>query len=283
MMEFDWKLAEPLFEKIESPDYGHRTSWMRWYREAWEFMCAQGLAHFETPLDDCVIRLRIFSLGWLAHDFCATVLGNEWGSDPHWSEWIDQLEIEPTWCLLTGVDPQQLKHIVDESLLVTQTDIEIEDDEVLFDRDWINQDLFPRLAMVAVYAQREKIVDVLFRCFDGPEWLFAALYSNCSGIEEEIEQRRDELEEELEMLEDERNEMLPEKERGQLERQIESLRLRLGKDELVKDVTEELRLRIAGDPIGCWGDESAEKHRAYDWCLTCCPVVVEGEPPFWRP
>ena len=71
--------------------------------------------------------------------------------------------------------------------------------------------LVPRLVVVAVYAQREKVVDALSRAFDGPEWLFAAMYSNCCGVEQEIEQRRDDLEEEMTMLEERQTQVLPEK------------------------------------------------------------------------
>lgn len=203
------------------------------------------------------------------------------GSVPHWSEWIDQLEIDPTWCLLTGVDPQLLKQVVDESQL--SAGIEIEDGEISIDRDWINLDVLPRLVMLAVYAQREKVVDALFRCFNGPEWLFATMCSNSCAIQEEIEQRRDELEDDLAMPEEKQNDVLPEKDREQLGRQIESLRLRLDENELVKDIAEESRLRIVGNPIGWGSDESLEKQLGYEWCSSGCPIVVTGKPSFWLP
>lgn len=280
-MEFDWQLAEPLFAKIQPPGYGERESWMRWYREAWEHVCSQGLALVETPLDDCVIRLRIFALGWLAHDFCAAVLRDEWSTHPYWSEWIEQLEIDPTWCLLTGVDIQLLKHVVGESPLSAAA--EIEDGEISIDHDEINEDLVPRLVMVEVYAQREKVVDALFRCFDGPGGLFTRMYSNCYRIEEEIEERRDELEDELAMLEERQSEVLPEKDREELRRQIESLRRELEESELVKGIVEEARLRSGGDPIRLGDEESYERMIGCEWCSSGCAIVVRGEPSFWLP
>ena len=90
---------------------------------------------------------------------------------------------------------------------------EIEDGEISIDHDEINEDLVPRLVMVAVYAQREKVVDALFLCFDGPEQLFAAMYLSCYGIEEEIEH---ELDEELTMLLEKQQEVLSEQEMERL-------------------------------------------------------------------
>jgi hypothetical protein len=63
---------------------------------------------------------------------------------------------------------------------------------------------------VAPFAAIHNGADVS-RAFDGPEWLFAAMYSNCCGVEQEIEQRRDDLEEEMTMLEERQTQVLPEK------------------------------------------------------------------------
>ena len=75
----------------------------------------------------------------------------------------------------------------------------------------------------------------------------------------------------------------PRRIREQLQKQIESLRRDLDESELAKGIVEEFRLRIVGNPIGCWGEESLEKKMGYEWCLSGCPIVVAGEPSFWLP
>lgn len=282
-MEFQWQYAKPLFEKLDVPDYGSRDDWMRWYEEAWMHLTNSKLTHVKIPLDNLVVRLRIFAIGWLAHDFVGAVQGDEWSSCPYWKEWISLFEIDPLWALLTIGDQGIVSDLIAESGLSSCDLLEEEEGEGIFcDVDDINETLFHRTVMVAVYMQRAHVIGALMSGFGGDPQLFMSMYANCHSVQDEIERRLSDLEEEQWRLERLLEQETSDEMKNELEMSIEAVRQQIEDGINPQDVVEDFRFRAAADPIYIGDMETQERLNGYQWCNAGCPVVVRGEPEFYR-
>ena len=283
-MEFQWQYANPLIEKLDVPDYGSRDDWMRWYEEAWAHLSKAGLTQVETPLDDLVVRLRIFALGWLAHDFIGAVQSNESSSCPYWTEWISYFDIDPVWALLTIDDLTIVSDLVVESGLSSCELIEEEESEGLFcDVEGINNALVPRLVMTAVYVQRAEVIHALMVGFGGDAPLFMSMYANCYSMDDEIDRRISDLEEALEQFEWQREQATSDEIKSGLQDSIDAVRQEIEDGIRPQDIIEELRVRAGGDAIYYGDEESGERMNGFQWCNEGCPVVIRGEPEFYLP
>ena len=94
-MNVPWEQAKGHLKNLDYPNIGYSGDWDEWYEQAWQHLCAAGLTKVVKPMDLTLVNLRIASLCWLVHDFCASVEGNEWATVPYWNEWIKELEIDP--------------------------------------------------------------------------------------------------------------------------------------------------------------------------------------------
>lgn len=283
-MEFRWEYAKPLFAKIDVPDYGSRENWMRWYEEVWTHLTKAGLTQVQTPLDDLVVRLRIFALGWLAHDFIGAVQRDEWSSCPYWSEWIGYFNIDPFWALLTITDQKIVRDLVSESGLSSSDNIEEEEGEGFWcDDEEINNALVPRLVMAAVYVQRAEVIDALMEGFGGDAPLFMSMYANCYSMENEIDRRTRDLEEAREQFEWQLAQATSDEMKSRLQHSIDAIRKEIEDGIRPEDIIEDLRDRAGGDAIYYGDEESGERMNGYQWCNEGCPVVIRGEPEFYLP
>lgn len=283
-MDFQWNYAKPLFAQMDIPDYGSRDNWMRWYEESWTHLTKAGLTQVGTPLDSLIVRLRIFAVGWLAHDFVGAVQSDKWSSCPYWSEWISDFEINPLWALLTLDDRKILRDLTSDSGLSSSDSIEeVKDEGLLYDEEEINGDFFPRIVMAAVYVRRAEVIDALMEGFGGVEPLFMSMYANCYSMEEESEERINDLEEELEQFEWQLEQATSDEMKSRLQTSIDALRQKIEDGMHPQDIIKELRLRAGGDDIYYGDEESGERLNGFLWCYEGCPVVIRGEPEFYLP
>jgi|GEM_PF-2450798 len=282
-MEFQWQYAKPLFEKLDVPDYGSRDDWMRWYEEAWTHLTKAELTQVEVPLDNLVVRLRIFAVGWLVHDFIGAVQSDEWSSCPYWTEWISYFDIDPVWALLTINDQKIVSALVVESGLSSCDRIEVEEGEGIFcDVEEINEAFFHRIVMVAVYMQRAKVIRALKKGFGGEPQLFVSMYANCYSMEDEIERRISDLDEYLEQLESQLRHATSDEIKSKLQASMDAVRQQIVDGISPQDVLDDFRVR-AGEDVDIGDANDGERANGCQWCCEGCPIVVRGEPEFYMP
>lgn len=283
-MEFQWQYATPLFEKLDVPDYGSRGDWMRWYQEAWTHLTNSKLTQVKMPLDHLVVRLRIFAVGWLAHDFIAAVQSDEWGSRPYWKDWISFFDIDPVWALLTIDDQKTVNSLIVESGLSSCDLIAEEEGEgILCVVEEINEALLHRIVMVAVHMRRANVIDALMSGFGGDLELFVSMYANCYSFEDEIERRISDLEEEQWQLEQQLEQATSHEMKSKLQASIDAVRQKIEDGISPQDVVDDFRFRAGADEILIGDEESLERLNGFQWCNASCPVVARGEPEFYMP
>lgn len=282
-MEFQWQYAKPLFEKLDVPDYGSRDNWMRWYEEAWTHLNKAELTEVKTPLDNIVVRLRIFAVGWLVHDFIGAVQSDEWSSCPYWEEWSRFLDIEPVWALLTIDDQKIVNALIAESGLSSCDLIKEEEGEgICCDVQEINDAFFHRIVMVAVYMQRAKVIRGLKKGYGGEPQLFVNMYANCYSMEDEIERRISDLDESLEQLESQLTDAASDEIKSKLQASMDAVRQEIEDGISPQDVLDDFLVSAGGDvDLGDANDE--ERVNGCQWCCGGFPIVVRGEPAFYMP
>lgn len=283
-MEFQWQYAKPLFEKLDVPDYGSKDDWMRWYEEAWTHLTNAKLTHVKTPLDNLVVRLRIFAIGWLAHDFIGAVQSDEWSSCPYWKEWIEFFDIDPLWALITIGDQEIVNALIAESGLSSSDLLQEEEGEGIFcDVDDINEAFFHRMVMVAVYMQRDNVIGALMSGFGGDSGLFMSMYANCHSIEDEIERRMSDLEDAASQVEWQLAQATSDELKQKLQAELDAVRQEIEDGINPQDVIEDFRFHAVADNIYFGDEDSQQRLNGYQWCNEGCPVVIHGEPWFDTP
>jgi len=259
-VQLTWTNAEKLLASLDSP-YGDSDSWGIWFEEAWGHLANAGLTTVSTPLDFVLVRLRLMALRWLTLDFGFAVERDHWNHRPDWKSWAKAIEMSPgaaSWAIAS--DPLSLVVIAESH--ACQTDfIEDEDGEVLMDEDEVVEDVNLRLMALAVFRQRDAVVDALHAGFDD---LFASLYANCTATFDVIWDRRSELAEKLGYLE---AEIAKCQDDADLQLAIQETHAELETKCLQKYAMNYLRVRALG--------ESGTGSR---WCSDGCPVVSFGTP-----
>ena len=262
-MEFTWANAKKLLASLDSP-FGDSDSWNIWFEEAWEHLTNAGLTSVSTPLDLVLVRLRLMALRWLTLDFGFAVERNHWNHRPDWKSWARAIEMSPGMAIWTiASDP--LSHAVIEESNACQSDlVEDEDEEIFMHEDEVVEDVNLRLMALAVFRQRDAVVDALGSGFDD---LFASLYANYTSTEDRLDliwDRTSELEEKLESLEamvaNGNND-------ADLQLAINQTHTELEAKNLQKYAMNYLREQALG-----------ESGTGRQWCSDGCPVVSFGTP-----
>lgn len=292
-MEVQWQYAKDLFSKLEKPDYGTTESWSSWYEQAWGHLTKAGLTTVTTPLDLTRIKLRIAATCWLSLDFVAAMQSNEYCNTFYWSDWISELQIDPTWAMATAVDDQGMREVIetlmDDSGIVQEVG---DEDEIIFygdNGDDPCKNLDAKVVAAAAAMQRDLVCTAMIDQLEGSHILFLGLYTACVDIENLVEERKDETESEIEELREdldyalsntpkEANDLAEHQERiDRLRIQIKCQESYLDDGSIRETVMERLRDTAfgPGEPFG-WEDD-VERMSAFDWCHSGCEIINTGE------
>ena len=177
-MNVPWEQAKAHLKNLGYPGVGYNGDWDEWYEQSWQHLCDSGLTKVDKPIDLTLVNLRIAALCWLIHDFCASVEGNECVAVPCWSDWINELEIDPVVAALLLRSRGQALHLLSEASLTDPTPLmEHEEGIWLLEVGGIQKKLWPQVIMNAVFQQRERIFNALFVGFDGLIPLFESMFA----------------------------------------------------------------------------------------------------------
>jgi hypothetical protein len=244
-MSVSWSQVRPSFSEIQWPDIGG-DQWDRWFEAAWGHLAAAGLTSYKTSLDALRVRMRVFALCWLAHDFCDATFGDGAGGEPYWIDWLDEVGVSRFAILILAVK-------LETSLQFVQA-IEAEDDvsDVPLDEatNVIGDDETKLAGMAAAYvaaAMRPEIVEALKAGSGGTPGLVASMWEAAGDWTNLRQHAEDDL--------------------------------GLTGQELERHVFDEIRLRLFQEPVT--GDpEDGERINAWEWVSAGCPVIVAGYPEY---
>jgi len=274
-MNYGWKHVEPLFQKVDHTGYGDRECWDAWYEESWNHIGTSGLAEATVQIDCTVVKLRILSLCWLAHDFCFATFGDD--TDLYWHDLGCSLKIDPLFALLTvsgfsvpGVfsvaELYTLDGFVDDSDLLEATPSEI------------GEDLAGRIVGYAAYYQRRSVVEALLKGYGSASGLFAGMYANCQDDYTIISEREEELSEIREVIVADIEKATSSEELVELQDQLRKNSQSLEKTVLVEYAKQEKRERALNERVHFCDDASDERMKGLQWCEDRCPLEIRGWP-----
>ena len=173
-MEFGCREAVKCFSLLDKPPNG--DGWKLWVQKMWVALSETGVVTVRTPADETNCRLRVIALSWLAHDFCSANSDESTFNKVSWRHRFEACLVNPLWAFLSKTTDRESSRFVKDALIFTETRCpNFEDESFPLLSKHIGRDLELRLALSALWPEREVTQHNLFKCFD-PRSLFASMF-----------------------------------------------------------------------------------------------------------